>query len=322
MDGAWFHSQSLRDETSVMPEPPRRAGGRRYVSPLFIIAQADAGHFVGERDGDEFARLAEQQRPATSPSSAGCPASWRLDHRGGAGDEQTRNRSLPARLMPPMRCLPPVECSFGVRPTQAARWRPDSNAAGSISVASVNAMTGPTPGIVACGQGIRHGTNDESQESKLIVVVEYCKGIVAMNITRLPPSKRTIHVEAEIPISQRDEFDRAMVEIVAGERPRMDALDRDETSIHSRAMQALQGIEATIKAHPTTGQSRRLVRFLAGVYNGQDYPFDLTELRARYQSGQCLPRLSELRSPRQDGSTQAPGQWRSRFAPLARGVRH
>ncbi len=101
-----------------------------------------------------------------------------------------------------------------------------------------------------------------------------------MNITRLPPSKRTIHVEAEIPISQRDEFDRAMVEIVAGERPRMDALDRDETSIHSRAMQALQGIEATIKAHPTTGQSRRLVRFLAGVYNGQDYPFDLTELRA------------------------------------------
>ena len=30
-----------------------------------------------------------------------------------------RNRSLPARLIPPMRCLPPVECSFGVRPIQA-----------------------------------------------------------------------------------------------------------------------------------------------------------------------------------------------------------
>jgi hypothetical protein len=99
------------------------------------------------------------------------------------------------------------------------------------------------------------------------------------NITRLPPSKKTILVEAEIPISQRDEFDRAMVEIVAGERPRMDALVRDEASIHTRAMQALQAIEATINAHPTTGQSRRLVRFLAGVYNGEDYPFDLTELR-------------------------------------------
>ncbi|MGC2460438.1 MAG: hypothetical protein WA446_05580 [Steroidobacteraceae bacterium] len=100
-----------------------------------------------------------------------------------------------------------------------------------------------------------------------------------MNITRLPPSKRTIHVEAEIPISRRDEFDRAMVEIVAGERPRMDALVRDKTSIHARAMQALQAIEASINAHPTTGQSRRLVRILAGVHNGEDYPFDLTELR-------------------------------------------
>ena len=38
----------------------------------------------------------------------------------------TRNRSLPARLIPPIRCLPPVERSFGVRPAQAARWRPDS----------------------------------------------------------------------------------------------------------------------------------------------------------------------------------------------------
>jgi hypothetical protein len=59
----------------------------------------------------------------------------------------------------------------------------------------------------------------------------------------------------------------------------MDAMVRDEASIHTRAMQALQAIESTINEHPTTGQSRRLVRFLAGVYNGQDYPFDLTELR-------------------------------------------
>ena len=62
---------------------------------------------------------------------------------------KTRNRSLPARLIPAIRCFPPVDRSFGVRPAQAARWRPDSNAAGSISVASVSAVTGPTPGIVA-----------------------------------------------------------------------------------------------------------------------------------------------------------------------------
>ncbi len=99
------------------------------------------------------------------------------------------------------------------------------------------------------------------------------------NVTRLPPFSKTVHVEADIPISQRDEFERAMGEIVAGRRPRMDALDRDLAQIKIRAMAALQDIEKTINEHPTTGQAKRLVRFLAGVYNGQDYPFDLTELR-------------------------------------------
>jgi hypothetical protein len=99
------------------------------------------------------------------------------------------------------------------------------------------------------------------------------------NVTRLPPHAKTIHVEAEIPISQRDEFERAVVEIVAGERPRMDALDRDLAAIKTRAIAALLVIEAAINDHPTTGQAKRLVRFLAGLYNGQDYSFDLTELR-------------------------------------------
>jgi hypothetical protein len=94
-----------------------------------------------------------------------------------------------------------------------------------------------------------------------------------------PPPSKSVHVEADIPASQLDEFERALVEIVAGERPRMEALVREEASIHTRAMLALQAIEASINAHPTAGQSRRLVRFLAGVYNGRDYPFDMTELR-------------------------------------------
>jgi hypothetical protein len=36
------------------------------------------------------------------------------------------------------------------------------------------------------------------------------------NIMRLPPFSKTVHVEAEIPVSQRDEFERAMIDIVAG----------------------------------------------------------------------------------------------------------
>ena len=100
------------------------------------------------------------------------------------------------------------------------------------------------------------------------------------NVTRLPPSGKKVHVEADIPASQLDEFERAITAIVAGERPRMDTLARDEGEIISRAMAALQLIEAAIEAHPGTGQARRLVKFLAGVYNGEDYPFDLGELRA------------------------------------------
>jgi hypothetical protein len=98
-------------------------------------------------------------------------------------------------------------------------------------------------------------------------------------VTQLPPFAKTVHVEAYIPISQRDEFERAIVDIVAGERPRMDAFDRDLAAIKSRAMAGLSVIEQAINENPTTGQAKRLVRFLAGVYNGRDYPFDLTELR-------------------------------------------
>ena len=99
------------------------------------------------------------------------------------------------------------------------------------------------------------------------------------NVTRLPPFAKTVRVEAEIPVSQRDEFERAMIEIVSGERSRMDALDSDLAAIKRRADAALRVIDEAISDHPTTGQARRLVRFLAGLYNGQDYPFDLTEPR-------------------------------------------
>lgn len=93
------------------------------------------------------------------------------------------------------------------------------------------------------------------------------------------PRPRMIRVEAEIPEHLRSEFHRAMVELLAGERPRMETLERDVAAIEARATTALAAIVKAIEAHPTTGQSGRLVRFLAGLYNGQDFPFDLTELR-------------------------------------------
>jgi hypothetical protein len=62
-------------------------------------------------------------------------------------------------------------------------------------------------------------------------------------VTHLPPFSKTLHVEADIPVSQRDEFERAIVDIIASERPRMDALHRDLEAITRRAMAAPQTIE-------------------------------------------------------------------------------
>lgn len=49
------------------------------------------------------------------------------------------------------------------------------------------------------------------------------------NLIRLPPSSKTMHVDADIPISQRDEHDQAIIGIVAGEHPRMDPLEQDRS---------------------------------------------------------------------------------------------
>jgi hypothetical protein len=95
-----------------------------------------------------------------------------------------------------------------------------------------------------------------------------------------PSEEKRIHVELTVLESQREELQLAWHEIVAGRRPRMDALNHEISSITARAMEALRTIEGAIRRNPTTGQARRLVWFLAAVYNGPEFLFDLTELRA------------------------------------------
>ncbi|MGH7058366.1 MAG: DUF7673 family protein [Acetobacteraceae bacterium] len=89
-----------------------------------------------------------------------------------------------------------------------------------------------------------------------------------------------MRIELTVPESRRDEIDLAWREIVAGRRPRMDALNHEIAAITERAMIALRVIENAILRNPSTGQARRLVSFLAALYNGSELPFDLTELRA------------------------------------------
>lgn len=105
-------------------------------------------------------------------------------------------------------------------------------------------------------------------------------------VKRLSPFSKTVHVEADIPINQRDEFERAIVDIIAGEQPRMDALDRDLVAIKTRVMAALASIEKAINENPPPiGHAKRQVRFLVGVCR----PIIIVDARryGRWKSGAC-----------------------------------
>jgi hypothetical protein len=81
--------------------------------------------------------------------------------------------------------------------------------------------------------------------------------------------------------AQANELSEAWQEIVSGQKlERTEALEHGVDAVMERARQALEIIEIAIRQNSTTGQAGRLVRFLAGLYNGHDYPFDLTDLRA------------------------------------------
>jgi len=80
--------------------------------------------------------------------------------------------------------------------------------------------------------------------------------------------------------AQADAVSAAWREIISNQAdPRLTQPAEDLDEVRERGRIALQTIQEAIEQNPTTGQVRRLIRFLAGVYNGTDYPFDLTELR-------------------------------------------
>jgi hypothetical protein len=96
----------------------------------------------------------------------------------------------------------------------------------------------------------------------------------------MSPKKIDVTLQVHNEVEAR-ELHEAWEEIVTGKKlARTEALEHGTEAIIERARDALETIERAIREHPTTGQAGRLVRFLAGVYNGSDYPFDLTELRA------------------------------------------
>jgi hypothetical protein len=96
----------------------------------------------------------------------------------------------------------------------------------------------------------------------------------------MPTKKISVTLQVTNEVEAR-ELNEAWEEIVTGKKlVRTEALEHGVDAVMERARTALQTIERAIREHPTTGQAGRLVRFLAGVYNGSDFPFDLTDLRA------------------------------------------
>jgi hypothetical protein len=100
--------------------------------------------------------------------------------------------------------------------------------------------------------------------------------------TEIPAPQPRIEVTLTVSNdAQARELNLAWREITSGkEFVRLQTVEHDVAEIMDRARTALGTIETAIRANPTTGQAGRLVRFLAGVYNGHDYPFDLTDLRS------------------------------------------
>jgi hypothetical protein len=125
-------------------------------------------------------------------------------------------------------------------------------------------------------------------------------------MTERKPIRVTFDVATD---SQAAELNAAWAEIVAGQRSRLNTAAEDLNEIMERARTALQLITTAIEKNPGTGQSRRLVRFLAGVYNGSDFPFDLTDLRAMdiNLASACIDYLNYDRLAKAEVHTHLPG---------------
>lgn len=125
----------------------------------------------------------------------------------------------------------------------------------------------------------------------------------------MPPQRPRFRLELEVDASQREELEAAWREIVSGERPRLATLAEDTDAIMERARDALAILADAICQNPGTGQGRRLVHFIAGLYNGTDYPFDLTDLRAldARLANACLDYLNYDRLGKAEVHRHVPG---------------
>jgi len=117
----------------------------------------------------------------------------------------------------------------------------------------------------------------EIRDSNGTASTEASRGYTAQGAR--PLRRRRIRVEVEVPEALMGEFDLMVQEVLAGPRTRLTLLEQEFKAIETRGLAGLGVIHRSITSHPGTGQTRRLVRFLVGLYDGVSFPFDLSELR-------------------------------------------
>lgn len=102
-------------------------------------------------------------------------------------------------------------------------------------------------------------------------------------------------IEVELPAWLAGEFDYVFQEIQSGDFSRLEKRHEERAKGSDAGVAGLETIVETIRRHSGTGQVKKLLRFLAGLYNSYDYPFALHELRGldTRLSEACLAVLAE-----------------------------
>jgi hypothetical protein len=92
--------------------------------------------------------------------------------------------------------------------------------------------------------------------------------------------------EAAVPVAEA-----CVEDLMSGRYQRQAQAEQD---VVTAGVSALHRLLKRVEDNWHTGQARRIMAFLAGLYNGTDYPFDLTELRAvdRDIAADCLALLT------------------------------
>lgn len=99
--------------------------------------------------------------------------------------------------------------------------------------------------------------------------------------TTLPMQPRLVKITVDVPIEKQTEFNRLWQQILSDEDAPINQQIRAEDAKREDVMD--EGKAALFRlyevAQGDTGQCRTIMRFLVGLYNGNRFPFDLTDLR-------------------------------------------